>query len=147
MSRLDDTFEPKGGAVRRIELITGGGERRRRWSDKEKAEAIEESLKPGAVVSEVARRRGLTPQQLFAWRRAARRQAAMSDAAPFAPVVVAPVEGASAALTSDSKLTTARLQPLRHVIELDIDGANVWIWRDAPVEMVRAIIGALKAGS
>jgi hypothetical protein len=56
--------------VRRIELITGTG-RRRRWSSDDKARIVEESLKPGAIVSEVARRNGLSPQQLFAWRRAA----------------------------------------------------------------------------
>jgi transposase len=56
--------------VRRIALITGTG-RRRRWSRDDKARIVEESLKPGATVSEVARRNGLSPQQLFAWRRAA----------------------------------------------------------------------------
>jgi transposase len=56
--------------VRRIELITGTG-RRRRWSSDDKARIVEESLKPGANVSEVARRNGLSPQQLFSWRRAA----------------------------------------------------------------------------
>jgi transposase len=56
--------------VRRIELITGTG-RRRRWSSDDKARIVEESLRPGANVSDVARRNGLSPQQLFAWRRAA----------------------------------------------------------------------------
>jgi len=56
--------------VRRIELITGTG-RRRRWSSDDKARIVVESLKPGANVSEVARRNGLSPQQLFAWRRVA----------------------------------------------------------------------------
>ena len=56
--------------VRRIELITGAG-RRRRWSRDDKARIVEESLKPGATVSDVARRNGLSPQQLFAWRREA----------------------------------------------------------------------------
>src|ERR1700733_9230276 len=54
--------------VRRIELITGSG-RRRRWSRADKARIVVESLEPGANVSEVARRNGLSPQQLFAWRR------------------------------------------------------------------------------
>jgi transposase len=57
-------------AVRRIELITGAA-RRRRWSSDEKARIVEESLRPGANVSEVARRNGLSPQQLFGWRREA----------------------------------------------------------------------------
>jgi transposase len=73
---LDHTFERKGdepgdaGLVRRIELITGS-ERRRRWSTDDKARIVLESLAPGANVSEVARRNGLRPQQLFGWRRQA----------------------------------------------------------------------------
>jgi transposase len=58
-------------SVRRIELITGTG-RRRQWSSAEKARILVESFEPGANVSEVARRNGLSPQQLFAWRREAR---------------------------------------------------------------------------
>jgi transposase-like protein len=57
--------------VRRIELITGTG-RRRCWSSDDKVRMVVESLEPGATVSEVARRHGLSPQQLFAWRREAR---------------------------------------------------------------------------
>ena len=57
--------------VRRLELITGTG-RRRQWSDDDKSRIVVESLKPGANVSEVARRHGLSPQQLFGWRRQAR---------------------------------------------------------------------------
>lgn len=63
----DDAVAP----VRRIELITGS-ERRRRWSEDDKARIVVESFKPGANVSEVARRNGLSPQQLFGWRREAR---------------------------------------------------------------------------
>ena len=137
MSRLDHALEPKGGPVHRIEVITGGGERRRRWSDDEKAEAIEESLRPGAVVSEVARRRGVTPQQLFSWRRAARRKAVAEVA--FTPVVVEPAVTAGC--------SQERMADQSHVIELNIGGANIWVWRDAPAGMVSAIISALKAGS
>jgi transposase len=74
---LEHTLESKGaergdaGVVRRIELITGAG-RRRRWSADEKARIVLASLTPGANVSEVARRHGLSPQQLFGWRREAR---------------------------------------------------------------------------
>ncbi|WP_352691639.1 transposase [Mesorhizobium sp. M0208] len=42
----------------------------------DKARIIAETLEPNAVVSEVARRYGLRPQQVFAWRREARKQAA-----------------------------------------------------------------------
>ena len=67
-SKPDDGGDDAVTSVRRIELITGTG-RRRRWSDDDKARIVVESLRPGANVSEVARRHGLSPQQLFGWRR------------------------------------------------------------------------------
>jgi transposase len=67
-------LEPEPTAVRRLEVITGSG-RRRRFSSDDKSRIIEETLAPGAVVSEIARRHGLTPQQLFGWRRQARQSA------------------------------------------------------------------------
>jgi len=50
--------------VRRFEVITGAIGRWR-WSADDRAQLLEETLVPGAVVSEVARRHGLTAQQLF----------------------------------------------------------------------------------
>jgi transposase len=72
--KLESKAAGAGGGVsevRRIELITGTG-RRRRWSSEDKARIVVESLEPGVSVSEVARRHGLSPQQLFGWRRKAR---------------------------------------------------------------------------
>lgn len=69
---LERKLESKDGDavadVRRFEVITGTG-RRRRWSTDDKARILLESFTPGANVSEVARRNGLSPQQLFSWRR------------------------------------------------------------------------------
>ena len=48
MSRLDGELELKAAAGRRLEVITGGGGRRR-WSEDEKARAIEASPAPGVV--------------------------------------------------------------------------------------------------
>jgi len=42
---------------------------RRRWSDEFKAQVVTEALEPGASVSAIARRIGIHPSQLFAWRR------------------------------------------------------------------------------
>ena len=86
--RFDITFDHKvdtkpdgsdvgAGArpVRRVEVITGAG-RRRDWSTDEKARILFESLVPGANVSAVARRHGMSPQQLFGWRKKAREEMA-----------------------------------------------------------------------
>src|ERR1700752_3785197 len=84
---LDHTLKSDVTA-RRLEVITETG--RRRWFSKDdKARIVEETLAPGAVVSDVARRHGLTPQQVFTWRRQARQLRAMkADEPPFVPAVV-----------------------------------------------------------
>ena len=51
-----------------IHVITSV-ERRRRWSAFEKKAIVEESSEAGKTVSSVARKYGLNPSQLFAWRR------------------------------------------------------------------------------
>ena len=84
---VDHMLEPPR-AVRRLEVITGASGRRR-WSADEKARILEEAMAPGAVVSEVARRNGMSPQHLFTWRRQARREADNHPLA-FTPVVVSP---------------------------------------------------------
>ncbi|MFZ3223886.1 MAG: transposase, partial [Xanthobacteraceae bacterium] len=89
MSTLDHKLEPEVTAVRRLEVITGTG-RRRQFTEDFKAGIVEETLVPGAIVSEVARRHGLTPQQVFTWRRQARQPLANTESkAPhFVPAVV-----------------------------------------------------------
>ena len=52
----------------RVEVITSV-QRRRRWSAAEKVRLVEEALQPGMSVSFVARRAGIAPSQLFAWKR------------------------------------------------------------------------------
>jgi transposase-like protein len=54
---------------RRIEVITGVA-RRRRWPEQDKARLAAESLEPGVVVADVARRYGLHRNQLYGWRSA-----------------------------------------------------------------------------
>ena len=55
----------------RVEVL-GGVERRRRWSRDDKMRIIEETLAPGAVVTEIARRHGISTSLVFTWRRRAR---------------------------------------------------------------------------
>ena len=95
MSDTELLPKSKPEPVRRLEVFTGSG-RRRTWTPAQKAEILAESYESGEKVSAVARRHGLTPQQLFGWRREAqrraRRRAAIDEAAArgqaFAPVVV-----------------------------------------------------------
>jgi transposase len=78
---------------RRIEVLTGV-ERRRRWSEQDKARIVAESLKPGVIVAEVARRYGMHRNQLYGWRSAFGVQPAKTGqtckAQGFVPVTVVP---------------------------------------------------------
>ena len=65
----------------RVEIITGP-ERRRRWSEEEKLQLVEEACRPGHSVSQVARQRGINASQLFAWRRQALAKGLVSDNRP-----------------------------------------------------------------
>ena len=58
------------GSYPKAEILTGP-ERRRRWTVAEKLAKIAETREPGVTVSLVARRRGVSPNQLFTWRRLA----------------------------------------------------------------------------
>lgn len=130
--------------VRRIEVFTGAG-RRRSWSAAEKAAIIAESYGAGDTVCAVARRHGLTPQQLFAWRRLARRSAL---AAPpmFVPAVVETREP-EPATTTVSLRRTRRRRSRSDGIELEIAGVEVRVGADAKPRTIEAVIRALKASS
>jgi transposase len=52
----------------RVEVITSVP-RRRRWSTAEKVRLVEEAMQPGMSVSYVARRHGVAPSLLLAWKR------------------------------------------------------------------------------
>src|SRR5476649_1762858 len=74
----------------RVEVL-GGVERRRRWSRDDKMRIIEETLAPGAVVTEIARRHGIATSLVFTWRRS--RLATVASAGPrLVPVQVAAAE-------------------------------------------------------
>ena len=88
MDSADD--DAKGAGYRRIEVLTGPG-RRRKWSDDDKARIVAETTQPGAVVTEVARRWQVSPQQVFDGRRQARKALAAAGAPvepAFVPIVV-----------------------------------------------------------
>lgn len=142
MSKLDHMLEPEASTVHRLEVITGTG-RRRQFSDEFKARVIEETLTPGAVVSEIARRNGLTPQQLFTWRRQARSPVDQGTPA-FVPAVV------DTSVAGPKRRRSARRQVretdgLCGIIELTIDGVTVRVGRGADARTITAVLRALKS--
>ena len=143
MSGLDLTLNPDR-QPRRFEVINGAGGRRH-WSMDDKARIIAETLEPNAIISEVARRYGLRPQQVFAWRREARKQAASAqqESPTFVPAVVTPPEPAPMR-PAPRKRKVARDAG---VIELESEGVAMRVGRGADAKTVAAVIRALKATS
>lgn len=138
---LDHTLK-SDVAPRRLEVITETG--RRRWFSKDdKARIVEETLVRGAVVSEVARRHGLTPQQVFTWRRQARQSpATKAEELQFVPAVV---DTPAAAVGLERKAPRCKAKLDRGSIEIEVDGTIIRAGRDADAAMIAAIVHALKA--
>lgn len=109
--------------VRRLEVFTGAG-RRRRWTAEAKARIVAESY--ASSVGTVAELYGLRPTQVFSWRRKARGMSELS----FAPVTVTKEETVATSVDAD-------------VIEVRIGEALVRIPRDANAALAGAVISAL----
>jgi transposase len=130
--------------VHRLEVFTGRG-RRRTWSEEDKARIVAEIVTSGDSVSGVARRHGLSPQQLFGWRRQQQNAQAVqskTEALRFVPAVVgvpAPAQGRRRARRSSAG-------PNLGIIEVEIAGVTVRVGRGADTKTVAAVIRALKAG-
>jgi transposase len=139
--------------ARHGELLTGP-ERRRRWPLREKLAIVAESFEDGAVVSHVAQRHGIKPQQLFDWRRQVREheprrlepeQAPIGEAPVFAPVIIA---GQSLGLTvAASGPGPAKLQPAMSGIEITIAGATIRISGPVDARALTAVLRAVKAAT
>jgi len=119
----DTELMPKSEPVRRLEIFTGAG-RRRTWSAEQKGQIVAESL-AGESVSAVARRHGLTAQQLFAWRRHARGGSVSgNERMSFASVVVTPAP-----------------------IELEYCGATIRVSAGSDAATLQAVLQAVKAAT
>jgi transposase len=104
-----------------MEIFTGAG-RRRSWSSEQKAAIVAESLSGRESVSAVARRHGLTPAQLFGWRRQAGDPASQRERVSFASVVVGPAP-----------------------IEIEVGGATIRVPVGSDAATLRAVLQAVKA--
>ena len=130
----------KSEPVRRLEVFTGVG-RRRSWTAEQKLGIVAESYADGETVSAVARRHGLTPQQLFGWRRASPGATGMGEHGPaFAPVIV---EGAP--------FRASVVQPSHGsgmpAIEIVIGATTVRVPPGVDVATLQAVLSAVKAMS
>lgn len=136
------TTEP----VRRLEVFTGAG-RRRKWSDEDKARIVAETVASGESVCAVARRHGLSPQQLFGWRRQLREAAAGASEAEqlqFVPAVVDAVAQAPV-VRRQRQAPRCKSQPDIGTIEIEVDGVTIRVGRGADANMIAALVQALKA--
>jgi len=105
----------------RVEVL-GGVERRRRWSRDDKMRIIEETLAPGAVVTEIARRHGIATSLVFTWRRRSRLATVASAGPRLVPVQVAAAES----VQSIQAPTAIPARKRRGVIEIEFgDGKRV----------------------
>lgn len=132
--------------VRRLEVFTGAG-RRRKWSDEDKARIVTEIVASGDSVCAVARRHGLSPQQLFGWRRQLRESAAGHSEAEelqFVPAVVDAVAQAPA-LRGQRKAPRCKSEPDAGTIEVEVNGVTIRAGRGADANTIAAIVQALKA--
>lgn len=115
---MDDHSDDIRRPLSRIEVYAGAG--RKRWPDDLKAQIAAESLEPGAIVTDVARRHGCRPQQVHDWRRRARLGQlvlpASADTLSFVPVV------SESALPAAAEPTGS---PEAAVVTVELQGARV----------------------
>ncbi|AJA65749.1 transposase [Bradyrhizobium huanghuaihaiense] len=131
--------------VRRLEVFTGAG-RRRKWSDEDRAWIVAEIVASGDSVCAVARRHGLSPQ--FGWRRQLREAAAersRSEDLQFVPAVVGAV-AQTPVLGNERKPPRCKSRSDVGMIEIEVDGVTIRVGRGADATMIAAIVQALKAG-
>ena len=135
--------------VQRFEVFTGVG-KRRDWPDEVKASILTESYSGRETISSVARRHGLSPSQLFTWRREFRKRLEREGRTPlpaasppvFVPAVIDPPANEATAIL---KRQQKRRRSKAGTVELEIDGVTVKIGRSAEASVIAAVIEALKA--
>jgi transposase len=133
------------GPVRRLEVFTGAG-RRRTWRDEDKARIVAEIATSGDSVCAVARRHGLSPQQLFGWRRQLRDSEAErseADGLQFVPAVV----NARLSAVPQRRPLRCKAEASAGTIEVEIDGVTVRVGRGADAKTLMAVLRALRAGA
>ena len=133
---LDVNDDAKGGGYRRVEVLTGPG-RRRKWSDDDKARIVAETLEPGAVVAEVARRWQVCSQQVFTWRREMRAGAA-------ARLGFVPIVAEAPTMTAEPSVAPASTAP---AIEVRLAGAVLRVEPGTDRDTLTTVLQAIRASA
>ena len=125
-----------------VEVFASG---HRRWPDAVKAQAVAETLEPGATVNAVAARYGVKPNQLSAWRCLAKRgklvlpaAATVDEPTAFAPLVLCEPELPQARQASSA--SSGRLQ-------ISLGEVTIELAADTPAARIAEIVHALGASS
>ncbi|MBX9945923.1 MAG: transposase [Reyranella sp.] len=118
----DTVRKPISEPVRRLEIFTGAG-RRRKWSAEQKAAVVAESLGGVESVSAVARRHGLTPSQLFGWRRQASGRSVVPEDDAYGMPVAKHQEGRSL------RASNRDISPVRRGFDDDLGVGEVLVTR------------------
>ena len=117
-------------------------ERRRRWSHDDKMRMIEETLAPGAVVTEIARRNGIATSLLFTWRRRARLATVASAGPRLVPVQLTPAEAESGRSIEAPVAMPPRKR--RGLIEIELgDGKRVSVDENVDAEALGLVLDVL----
>ena len=142
---MDTEYSAITEPVRRLEVFTGAG-RRRTWRDQDKARIVAEIATSGDSVCAVARRHGLSPQQLFGWRRQLRESEAgrsEADGLQFVPAVV----DVGSPPVPQRRAPRYKAEASPGMIEVEINGVTVRVGRGADAKTLMTVLRALKAGA
>ncbi len=119
--------------------LKGGGERRLR-SQQERRRIVEETLKPGASVSQVARAHDVNTNLVFTWRRMYRAgQLGSESSSTLLPVRIGDVSVAKIQPSTRQQSKAKR----SGIIDIDLGHARVRIEGAADPECVRAALDGL----
>jgi len=103
---------------------------RRRWSAAAKERIVVAATEPGANVSAIARSNGLSPQQVFAWRRKAAGNSGQNNASTAAPTfAMVAIDAAEAG----------------GIVELIVAGVTLRIGPTVPAARVKELLRAVRS--
>jgi transposase len=108
--------------------------KRRSWNRDEKRRIVDESLKEGASIAEVARRHELNANQLFTWRRE-------FDVAPDAPKNLTPILPVTIAPDASAEGATSGSRGQMEIVLSE--GDRILVWADVETAALSRVLKAL----